>query len=168
MALVRGRPTERGYSLWMEETPSILELMKAPFDLEKGPISVFEVTRGTDEAKALAAYYLALNRPFIKPIWAIRIESQDLENIGIVVEESPGDTGVKAIDAKHRDLQGNGEAFAALTERIYNALRQGDDRIRLLGKMQITYQLQEFLHLSSDGITDEAKVRAQQALRRGS
>jgi hypothetical protein len=155
---------EIGYSLWMEETSSILEMMKGPFGLDGKPVSVFEVTRGVDETKALAAYYLSLNRNSVKLIWAIRIEPQDLENIGVRVERSDGGTEVAEIDAKHHDLKGDREAFEALTERIHDALRQGDDRIRLLGKMQITYQLREFLKLGPEGISDDGRSHIQRIL----
>jgi hypothetical protein len=49
-----------------------------------------------------------------------------------MVIETPGATEVAAIDAVHRDLVGDQVTFEAMTQRLLDAIRRGEDRVCLV------------------------------------
>jgi hypothetical protein len=131
--------------------------MRHIFGTDGLSISVYSVTAGIEEAKAIAAHYLTLARQSFKNVSALRIELQDLVSLEIAVRETPGDTGIAEIDAKHREVIGGQEGFASLTQRLLDAIRRGEDRVRIVGEIQLKHQVQEFLRLGSDAVTDRAR-----------
>ena len=131
--------------------------MRHIFGTDGLPISVYNVTPGIEEARAIAAHYLTLARQSFKSVSALRIEPQDLDGLAIIVQETVGDTGIAEVDAKHRELIGGNEGFADLTQRLLNAIRRGEDRVRILGELQLKHQVQEFLTLGSEVANDRAR-----------
>jgi hypothetical protein len=131
--------------------------MRHIFGTDALPISVYRVNAGIEEAKAVAAHYLTLARQSFKSVSALRIELQDLTDLEIAVRETPGDTRIAEIDAKHCELMGGQEGFAGLTQRLLVAIRRGEDRVRIVGEIQLKHQVQEFLTLSGDAVNDRAR-----------
>ena len=142
---------------WTRESSTAPELMRHIFGADALPISVYRVNVGIEEAKAVAAHYLTLARQSFKSVSALRIELQDLTGLEIAVKETPGDTGVAEIDAKHCELMGDQEVFTGLTQRLRDAIRHGEDRVRMVGEIQLKHQVQEFLTLSGDAVNDRAR-----------
>jgi hypothetical protein len=62
--------------------------MKHFFGSDGAPISVYRVTIGIEETKAVAAHYLTLaaTRQSIKMVSALRIETKDYEDMGITLQ----------------------------------------------------------------------------------
>jgi hypothetical protein len=106
MALIRVMVGENDHRKWARENSTAPELMKHIFGTDGLPISVYSVNAGIEEAKAVAAHYLTLARQSFKSVSALRIEPQDLAGLEIAVRETPGDTGIAEVDAKHRELMG--------------------------------------------------------------
>jgi hypothetical protein len=44
-----------------------------------------------------------------------------------------------------------------LTQRLLNAIRRGEDRVRIVGELQLEHQVQEFLMPGRDGVNDRAR-----------
>jgi hypothetical protein len=164
MALIRVLASRSNYRKWLEKNLAPAERMKDAFGFDSKPVSVYSVTVGIDEAKAIAAHYLTLKRNHIDTVWALRIEPHDLDDLGIEVQETAGDTGVAEVDAKHRDLLGSSGQFEVLAERLHDTISRGEDRLRALEKIQIEYHLQQFLHLDSSMVSDLAKNYCRKAL----
>jgi hypothetical protein len=157
MAMIRVMVGESDHRKWTRESSTAPELMRHIFGTDALPISVYRVTAGIEEAKAVAAHYLTLARHSFKSVSALRIELQDLRGLEITVRESLGDTGIAEIDAKHCELLGDQEGFAGLTQRLLIAIRHGEDRVRIVGEIQLRHQAQEFLTLSDDAVNDRAR-----------
>jgi hypothetical protein len=157
MAMIRVMVGESDHRKWTRESSTAPELMKHIFGTDALPISVYRVNAGIEEAKAVAAHYLTLARQSFKSVSALRIELQDLTGLEIAVRETPGDTGIAEIDAKHCELMGGQEGFAGLTQRLLVAIRRGEDRVRIVGEIQLKHQVQEFLTLSDDVVNDRAR-----------
>ena len=100
MALIRVVPKSNLHNSWLAEKRSTpQELMKEPFGYDGIPISVFNVTRGIEETKAVAAHYLTMfpSRPHPQNVWILRIELHDLLALDIEVQETTGETRVSKI-----------------------------------------------------------------------
>jgi hypothetical protein len=157
MAMIRVMVGESDHRKWTRENSTAPELMRHIFGTDALPISVYRVNTGIEEAKAVAAHYLTLARQSFKSVSALRIELQDLMDLEIAVRETPGDTGIAEIDAKHCELTGGQAGFAALTQRLLDAIRRGEGRVRIIGEIQLKHQVQEFLTLSGDAVNDRAR-----------
>jgi hypothetical protein len=94
MALIRVMVGESDHRKWTRENSTAPELMRHIFGTDGLPISVYSVTAGIEEAKAIAAHDLTLARQSFKNVSALRIELQDLVSLEIAVRETPGDTGI--------------------------------------------------------------------------
>ena len=147
------------HTIWLKPEQTIPELMKKPFGYASDPISVYRVVVGSEETRAIAAHYLTLNRNSYQTVWALRIESQDLDHIGMSIRESPGNTGISDIDAKHCDIIGVQREFELLTQHIYDRIRHGEDRLRVVGHIQLKHQIQDFLNAGSGIVSEDARVR---------
>src|SRR2546422_10363871 len=111
MVLIRVMSNRNDHTKWLRPEQSVADLMKNPFGYAGEPISVYNVVVGSEETRAIAAHYLTLNRTYYDTVWALRIEPQDLDHVGMRIEPTPGNTGVADIDAKHRDIIGDQEMF---------------------------------------------------------
>jgi hypothetical protein len=107
MAMIRVMIGESDHRRWTRETSIAPELMRHIFGTDALPISVYRVDAGIEEAKAVAAHYLTLARQSFKNVSALRIEVHDLTGLQIAVRETPGDTGIAEIDARHCELLGD-------------------------------------------------------------
>lgn len=159
MVLIRVMSNRNDHTKWLKPEQSVADLMKNPFGYAGEPISVYQVGVGSEETRAVAAHYLTLNRPSYDTIWALRIELQDLEHIGMSIQATPGNTGVSDIDTRHRDLLGEQGKFALLTEHLYNRIRHGEDRLRVVGHVQLKHQIQDFLNAESGMVSEDARAR---------
>jgi hypothetical protein len=157
MALIRVMVGESDHRKWMRENSTAPELMRHIFGTDGLPISVYSVTPGIEEARAIAAHYLTLARQSFKNVSALRIEPQDLDGLAIIVQETAGDTGIAEVDAAHRELISGNEEVIDLTHRLLNAIRRGEDRVRMVGELQLRHHVQEFLTLGSDVVNDRAR-----------
>jgi hypothetical protein len=117
MALIRVIVGESDHRKWIREDSTASQLMKHFFGADGSPISVYSVTSGIEETKAVAAHYLTLARQYFGIVSALRIELKDLNGLEIVIEATPGDTGIADVDGKHRDLAGDKVKFEAMTRR---------------------------------------------------
>jgi hypothetical protein len=103
---------------------------------------------------------LTLARQSFKTVSALRIEPQDLDGLAIIIQgpqETAGDTGIVEVDAAHRELIGGNEEVVDLTQRLLNAIRCGEDRVRIVGELQLKHQVQEFLTLGMDVVNNRAR-----------
>jgi hypothetical protein len=157
MAMIRVMVGESDHRKWTRENSTASELMRHIFGTDALPISVYRVNAGIEEARAVAAHYLTLARQSFKSVSALRIELQDHTGLEIAIRETPGDTGIAEIDAKHCELTGGQEGFAGLTQRLLDAIRRGEDRVRIIGEIQLKHQVQEFLTLGGDAVNDRAR-----------
>jgi hypothetical protein len=165
MAFIRVMCDSGDLNRWLKGDLAAAELMKHIAGNDESILSVYNVMTAIEETKAIAAHYLVLAaRQSFTTISALRIEPRDINDLEILVEETEGKTGVTEIDAKHRNLIGNKDKFEALFQRLYDALRHGEDCIRVIGKIQLTYHVREFLNLSSDAISDRAKNQCRRLL----
>jgi hypothetical protein len=165
MALIRVMASDSDHRKWLRENANAAELMKHFLGSDGSPISVYRVGVDIEETKAVAAHYLTFrDRQSIKMVSALRIEPRDYEDMGIPVQGTPGNTGVAAIDAAHRDLIGDQGKFETMTQHLLNVIRRGEDRIRMVWELQLKYQVQEFLMLSSDDVSDRAKMACRKLL----
>ena len=147
------------HTMWLKPEQPITELMKKPFGHAGEPISVYRVVVESEETRAIAAHYLTLNRSSYQTVWALRIEQPDLDNIGMTIRETPGDTGVLDVDTKHRDIIGDRETFELLTAHLYDRIRHGEDRLRVVGHSQLKHQIQDFLNAERGIVSEDARVR---------
>jgi len=159
MVLIRVMSNRNDHTKWLRPEQPVTDLMRNPFGYAGEPISVYSVVVGSQETRAIAAHYLTLNRSSYDTVWALRIELQDLEHIGMSIQETPGSTGVSDIDSKHRDLIGNQRMFELLTEHLYDRIRHGEDRLRVVGHTQLQHQIQDFLHAESSVLSEDAHTR---------
>jgi hypothetical protein len=167
MALVRVVSKNNLHNSWLVEPPkSPHNLIKDPFGYDGQPISVFEVAPGIEETKAVAAHYLTLRRNRFEAVWALRIEAHELDTLNIQLNRNTGDTGFADIDDKHCDLIGDKQKFEDLTKCLHNAIRIGEDRLKVVGPIQIKYQVEQFMLLKNDRINDVAKGQCQKILSR--
>jgi hypothetical protein len=157
MALIRVMVGESDHRKWMRDNASAPELMRHIFGTDGLPISVYSVTAGIEEARAITAHYLTLARQSFKTVSALRIEPQDLDGLAIIIQETAGDTGIVEVDAAHRELIGGNEEVVDLTQRLLNAIRCGEDRVRIVGELQLKHQVQEFLTLGMDVVNNRAR-----------
>lgn len=128
-------------------------------------VSVYGVEDLVEEATCAAAHQLTrrLNHVAGK-IWAVRIFAPDLDGLGIRVRDDvPGETGIAAVDERHRDLEGTAEAHAGLGSVVFKALHRGEDRVRRLDSAQVSVQLRVFL-ASELGVSDPARAWCRRAL----
>lgn len=168
MALIRVMIRATDYRKWLRLNATPADLMKDPFGYDGQRISVYNVTAGVEEAEAVAAHYLTMvpSRLSLEIVSALRIEAQDLEDVEMVVDKTEGDTGITRVDTAHRDLIGDRDAFEALTQRIHAAIRRGEDRLRVVGPIQIKHQIEAFLGRNSDGVNDRGRDRGRMLLER--
>ena len=168
MALIRVMIRATDYRKWLRLNTNASDLMKDPFGYDGQPISVYSVASEIDEAKATAAHYLTMVPPrlSLEILSVLRIEPRDLEGLEMVVSETEGATGIVHVDNMHRDLIGNGDAFRNLTERLMDAVRHGEDRLRVVGPIQIKHQIEEFIRLTHTDVSDHARDRCQMLLER--
>ena len=159
MVLIRVMSNRNDHTKWLKPEQPVADLMKNPFGYAGEPISVYQVEVGSEETRAVAAHYLTLNRSSYDTVWALRIELQDLDHIGMSIQETPGNTGVSDIDATHRDLLGEPRKFEHLTEHLYNRIRYGEDRLRVVGHIQLKHQIQDFLNAESGMVSEDARAR---------
>jgi hypothetical protein len=157
MALIRVMVGASDHRKWFREDSTAGQLMKHFFGADSSPISVYSVTPGIEETKAVTAHYLTLARQYLGIVSALRIEPEDLSGLEIVIEATPGDTGIADVDVKHRDLIGDKVKFEAMTQRLLDVIRRGEDRVRIVGELQLKHQVQEFLTLGNDGMDDRAR-----------
>jgi hypothetical protein len=107
--------------------------------------STYEVEGELDEAQAAAAHLLTDTHPRIEARHLVRIRAADLAAAGIGVEDSViGTTGIVRVDFHHRDLVGTKEQFERPVQVILARLREGEDRIRRIGQVQLRYALEGF------------------------
>jgi hypothetical protein len=159
MVLIRVMSNRNDHNKWLKPEQPVADLMKNPFGYAGEPISVYSVVVGSEETRAIAAHYLTLNRSSYDTVWALRIELQDLSHIGMSIQETPGSTGISDIDAQHRDLIGDQEKFELLTGYLYDRIRHGEDRLRVVGHIQLKHQIQDFLHAESGVLSEDARTR---------
>ena len=159
MVLIRVMSNRNDHTKWLGPEQPVADLMKNPFGYAGEPISVYSVVVGSQETRAIAAHYLTLNRSSYDTVWALRIERQDLDHIGMTIQETPGNTGVSDIDVQHRDLIGGQREFELLTEHLYGRIRHGEDRLRVVGPIQLKHQIQDFLNAESGILSEEARTR---------
>jgi hypothetical protein len=159
MVFIRVMAEISAHNIWLKPEQTITDLMRKPFGFAGEPISVYRVVVGSEETRAIAAHYLTLNRSSCQTVWALRIELQDLNTIGMSIRETPGDTGVADIDTQHHDLVGDQGMFELLTRHLYDRIRHGEDRLRVVGTIQLVHQIQGFLNAASDIVSEEARAR---------
>jgi hypothetical protein len=110
--------------------------------------STYLVDGPLEEMRVAAAHLLADDDPKIETRYLVRILLSDANAAGLRVEDSTiGGTGVGWVDYRHRDLVGTKEEFLGLVAVILGRLREGEDRIRRIGKPQYEHALQHFAGL---------------------
>src|SRR2546428_8590694 len=159
LVLIRVMSNRNDHTKWLRPDQPIADLMKNPFGYAGEPISVYRVAVGSEETRVIAAHYLTLNRSSYDTVWALRIELQDLDHIDMRVQATPGSTGVADIDAQHRDIIGDQRQFELLTEYLYDRIRHGEDRLRVVGHIQLKHQIQDFLNAESGILSEDARTR---------
>jgi len=159
MVFIRVMAETGAHTIWLKPEQTITDLMRKPFGSAGEPISVYRVVVGSEETRAIAAHYLTLNRPSYQTVWALRIELQDLNNIGMSIRETRGDTGVADIDTRHHDIIGDQGTFELLTTHLYDRIRHGEDRLRVVGHIQLKHQIQDFLNAESGIVSEDARAR---------
>jgi hypothetical protein len=90
MALIGVMVGESDHRKWRRENSTAPELMRHIFGTGGLPISVYNITPGIEEARAIAAHYLTLARQSFKGVSALRIEPQDLDGLAIMGQETVG------------------------------------------------------------------------------
>src|SRR5262249_39271483 len=107
--------------------------------------STYLVEGSLEEVQAAAAHLLADDDPKVETRYLVRILLSDAEEAGLRVADSAlGETGVVWVDFRHRDLVGTKEEFQHLVDVLLRRLREGEDRIRRVGKTQYEHALQHF------------------------
>lgn len=110
--------------------------------------STYLVEGALEEIQVAAAHLLAEDDPKLETRYLVRIHLADVDEVGLRAEDSAlGVTGVGWVDFRHRDLVGTKDQFQGLVTVILERLRQGQDRIRRIGKPQYEHALQHFAQL---------------------
>ena len=65
-------------------------------------------------------------------------------------------------DTKHRDSIGEPRTFELFTAQLYDRMRHGEDRLRVVGHRQLKDQIQDVLNAESGRVRDDARARCLQ------
>jgi hypothetical protein len=165
------RQQDRSWPCLIPHTPAVPGDLGAPLSLSsststegllpcaleyKETVTRFDLPASNIKSKKLDLR-VTLNRKDFDPVSALRIELDDLNGLEIAVDETPGDTGIADIDVKHRDLIGDMIKVETMTQRLSDAIRRGEDRVRIVGELQLKQQVQGFLTLGVDLMNDRAR-----------
>jgi hypothetical protein len=150
---------------WSKDAPNFETLAKKAFKPSDAEQSVFEVANDRDECLAVAANALTnpKQRPDAKSI--VRIETSDLNLLGIGVDYSePGTTGVPKWDFRHRNIVAGGDdrdSLNKLIQLLVHRYQQGFDRLRRVPKVAVCEALKAICLCSSGHCPEHAKLIAQ-------
>jgi hypothetical protein len=110
--------------------------------------STYLVDDPLEEMQVAAAHLLTEDDPKIETRYLVRILLAYPKEAGLRVEDSAiGGTGIGWVDFRHRDLVGTKDHFQKLVTTILGRLREGEDRIRRIGRPQYEHALQHFSEL---------------------
>lgn len=127
-------------------------------------VSCFRASSPVEEVTAVAARELARGR-LSKKLCVLRFSQNDVEASGLSLQCNEGNTGFALVDREHRDLVGDPTAFVELVERILEAQREGEDRVRMLTKPQLLFRVR---CLAESGVeaSDKARKHLRKVLRK--
>lgn len=156
----------KGFNHWLDLPDAVLDqLRKGCLPLDDESISVFEASNDREEALAVSAHYVTLQRSYIDSnTFALRISASDLDGSGIRVELRPGSTGIAAADRMHRELCGSADQFTTVFSQVVRAARSGEDRVRRVGRAAIREFLIQFCTMRNDEVSVTARRLCEQAL----
>jgi hypothetical protein len=120
--------------------------------------SLYEATTQEEEAEAVAAFSLTNLARRIEVSYIVRIEWDDLSQIGIRANNAqPGSTGVVAVDFRHWEIPGVRQPIFNLLRYIWDRVRRGEDRLRWIGKEIQRASMERFLETDTRFVIEEAK-----------
>jgi hypothetical protein len=117
---------------WYKPKPDINLLIKNAFErVSESAHSVYEVSNAAEECLAVAATALTNPKISLDAKTVLRIEVNELEELGITVDSSElGETGVPGWDFRHRNLVADRDGIVRLVELLIVRCHQGFDRAR--------------------------------------
>jgi hypothetical protein len=168
MALIRiARPPN--LNAWDRRPADFNKLAEDWFANFKDPHpSVYEARTAAEELEVVAACALAhATLPRLRVYHILRIEWTDLDALGIggrVSNETPGRTGVVAVDFNHWEIPGDRDILIELVARLHTLSLTGQDRFRWFGTSVQRQQLERFLARGDELVIGEAKRRCRHKL----
>jgi hypothetical protein len=147
---------------WYEKQQcSTAELSKTIFTgIDDDPVSVFVAAGHRLEAEAAAAQNLMRKNSPKQPVWLVRIPIPLVTKLDISIRPTPGDTGVRSIDALHRDLHGKAAAFTELTAALLGDKRSGLDLVRIVGPATLCQVYESFSSRGENELNSSASKSA--------
>jgi len=130
--------------------------------------SVFCASTARDEMHAAAAYCSSLKRNNVPSrLYIARLYPIDCRGLSATFISCQGETGIEPVDSWHHDLKTHDHATRCeIVRRVAHALQHGDDRLRIISKLQIEHCMKRFLS-TSDGFsaTHAAIANCKKAMR---
>jgi hypothetical protein len=157
---------EPNLNSWGEADESKLaqEVYVEAFDTRRGQPSLYAAECPEEELRAAAAF--ALTPGSIKPknFFIIRLFLRDLREFDLQVDDDGlGGTGIVSVDFRHYEIRNlTAQKAIALTARILNAAREGEDRFRYIATWLQRPEQETFLSLPDEQVIAEAKRRCRQ------
>jgi len=127
-------------------------------------VSVYSAGNELEELEAVAAVFqTSPSEP--EKRFGLLIDEGDCRAAGVTVErDEQGKTGVGKVDARHVNLVGSQEQFAAAVVHILKAMWEGQQRLRSFPAQQIAGQLAIFSKLSRGQIHEDSRASCLAAL----
>jgi hypothetical protein len=146
-------------NFWDEPQPDPERIAEKWFDDQPGESpSLYEAASHAEEVEAAAALSLTNLAKRIEVGYLGRIEWGDLAAVGIPASDArPGNTGVVAVDFRHREIPGEREPIFKLLRHIWGRVRRGEDRFRWVGKQMQRAAMERFLEAGPQFVIEEAK-----------
>jgi len=109
-----------------------------------------------EELEAAAATFQK-TRSSPERLFGLRVTERDCQAAGIRLDASRGKTGVKCVDDRHIDLQGDENQFRALCVGVLARIWEGEQRLRIFPAIQVVGQIAVFSRLPDCGIATESR-----------
>jgi hypothetical protein len=151
-------------SNWREGTRKDDLVRKSFTGVDEG-VSVYQVESNVEEAEVAAALWVCQGASKASQN-LLRIRLSDLLSAGIDAETTEGTTGIRKVDAAHRDLRGSPEKFEILALALLRRAVSGEDLVRSVAGRGISARVAEFCALTLEEISSHSGRKARSELTR--
>lgn len=132
---------------WISDNADFEELAEKFLGSNIGTCSVYKLDSVLNEAKILLALFATRPRFSLDKTHSIRIPKNEIEELGLQLIQTNGETDLEDVNKLHWDIVGTKDKFERLAELISQRSKSCEDRFRILEQKQVREGLKNFITL---------------------
>jgi hypothetical protein len=167
MRLLRVFDTQSQFVAWQDPEPELSKLFLGfsikPEATKFEPPSIFRVRSEADELECVAGFFQKSGGSPAK-LFGVLFTARDCRDVGIRIDGDRTGTGIRRVDDRHANLNGDKEQFRRLVAGIVARIWEGEQRLRIFPANQIAGQVAIFSRLPESHTCEDSRRTCERVL----